>query len=105
MASDAAVEDSVRTLEQSWADAIRTCDSTALERLVAPDFTLETVDAARRAVPRAVWMANAMERLRFDTLRVTPAAVSARGDTTDATLGILSVGQFMTAPPFRDSAG
>ena len=104
-AAGAAVEDSVRALEQAWAEAIRTRDSTALDRLVAPDFALEAADSSAPSLPRAVWMANTMQRLRFDTLQASPAVVTVRGDTAVATLGVLSVGQFMTAPPFRDSAG
>ena len=86
-AAGAVVEDSVRALEQAWAEAIKTRDSTALERMVAPDFALQAADSSFPALPRAVWMENAMQRLRFDTLQAGPAAVTVRGDTAVATLG------------------
>lgn len=103
--SGVAVEDSVRTLEQAWADAVRTRDSTTLERLVAPEFTVSSMAATTRPpVPRAVWMENTLRRLRVDSIRLSPARVSVRGDTAVATLTFIWTGQFMTAPPFRDSS-
>ena len=99
------IEDSVRTLERLWADAIRMRDSTALERLVAPEFTVSSAAAAatRPPVPRAVWMENTLRRLRVDSIRLTPALVTVRGDTAVAALTFVWAGQFLTTPPFRDS--
>ena len=97
------VEDSVRSLEQAWADAIRTRDSTTLERLVAPEFAVSSADTTELPLARALWMENTLRRLRVDSIRLSPAQVAARGDTALATLNFVWAGQFMTTPPFRDS--
>jgi ketosteroid isomerase-like protein len=98
------IEDSVRTLEQVWADAVRTRDSSRLEQLMAPDFTLASAaDSARPPVPRAVWMQNTLQHLRVDSIRLGPAQVTVHGDTARATLQFVWAGQFMQTPPFRDS--
>ena len=98
------IADSVRTLEQVWADAVRTRDSSALERLVAPDFTVASaVDTTTPPLPRAVWMQNTLQRLRVDSIRLSPARVTVGGDTALATLTFVWAGQFMQTPPFRDS--
>jgi ketosteroid isomerase-like protein len=96
-------EDSVRVLEQMWADAVRSRDSTALERLVAPDFTVSGADAKRPPVPRATWMTNTMQKLRVDSIRLGEVQVATRGDTAVATLNYVWAGQFMKMPKFRDS--
>lgn len=99
------VADSVRSLEAAWAEAIRGRDSVALDRLVAPDFTVASAaEPTRPPLPRAVWMANTLTRLRVDSIRVSPAVVTVQGDTAMATLHLVWSGQFMTAPPFRDSS-
>ena len=98
------VEDSVRSLEQAWADAVRTRDSASLERLVAPEFAVSGADATRPPVARAVWMENTLRRLQVDSIRLSPAHVTVRGDTAVATLRFVWAGRFMTAPPFRDSS-
>ena len=105
-ASDAggqSIEDTVRTLEQDWADAVRTRDSTALERLVAPNFTVSSDGTTDPPLPRAIWMTNTLHNLRVDSIRLSPAQVTVRGDTATATLVFFWAGQFKTTPPFRDS--
>lgn len=98
------VEDRIRSLEQDWADAIRTRDSARLERLVAPEFVVSSADSTRPPLSRAIWMENTLRRLRVDSVRVRPARVTVRGDTAVAVLDFVWAGQFMTAPPFRDSS-
>ena len=97
------LEDSVRALEQAWADAVRTRDSSALERLMSPDFTLSSASDSGPPLPRDVWMRNTLQHLRVDSIRLSPARVVARGDTALATLTFVWAGRFMQTPPFRDS--
>lgn len=97
------VQDSVRILEQEWADAVRTRDSATLERLVAPDFTVSSDATTDPPLPRTTWMTNTLHNLRVDSIRLSPARVEVKGDTATATLDFFWVGQFMSTPPFRDS--
>ena len=99
----AGVEDSVRALEQQWADAVRTRDSVTLDRLVAADFSVSSQATTDPPVPRAVWMTNTLHNLRVDSIRLSPAQVVVKSDTATATLDFFWVGQFMSTPPFRDS--
>ena len=99
----AAVEDSLRRLEQEWADAVRTRDSAALERLIAADFTLSSEGSTDPAVPRSTWMTNTLQNLRVDSIRLSPAQVVVHGDTAMATLDFFWSGRFKEMPPFRDS--
>ena len=101
--SSARIEDSVRTMEQEWADAVRTRDSATLERLVALDFTVSSEATTDPPLPRTTWMRNTLHNLRVDSIRLSPARVVVSGDTATATLKFFWVGQFMSMPPFRDS--
>lgn len=98
-----AVTDSIRMLEQQWADAIRTRDATALDRLVASEFVLAGMDTTMPPVPREVWMGNTLERLVVDSIRISPAEVDVRGDTAEARLHFVWAGTFNAALPFHDS--
>ena len=103
VAPSVSVQDSIRTLEQVWADAVRTKDSAALERVVAEDFTLTSADTSSPPVARAMWMENTLHNLRVDSVRISPANVVTQGDTAIARLNFFWAGQFKTMPPFRDS--
>ncbi len=69
---------------------------------MAPDFTLASAEDTA-TVARAPWMENLLTRLRVDSIRVSPARVTVRGDTALASLMFVWAGQFMQTPPFRDS--
>lgn len=97
------IADTVRSLEHAWAEAVRTRDSTVLERLVAPEFVVSGAAPSQPPLARAVWMENTLHRLRVDSIRLSRARVAVQGDTAVATLSFVWAGQFMTTPPFRDS--
>lgn len=97
------IEDSLRTIEQEWADAIRTRDSTTLERLVAPDYALTAQGTTDPPVPRDVWMTNTLKNLQVDSIRLSRAEVVVKGDTATTTLKFFWAGRFKTMPAFRDS--
>ena len=98
-----AITDSLRELEQQWADAIRTRDTVALNRIVAMDFVLTGRDTTQAPVPRATWLMNTLTKLVVDSIRISPAEVQVQGDTANATLNFFWAGKFGAMPPFRDS--
>src|SRR3954468_20992555 len=67
-------------LEHSWNKAIRTRDSVALDRLLAPDFTLAGDGKTHGAVRRSTWLSATMRPVAFDTLGSDNIKVSLRGD-------------------------
>ena len=73
-------------LEQSWNAAIRTRDSAALERILAPDFKLASNGRTHAAVPRATWLSATLRPVAFDTLGSDDFRVSVHGDSATATL-------------------
>jgi ketosteroid isomerase-like protein len=73
-------------LEYSWNKAIRARDSVALDRLLAPDFTLGADGRSHRSVPRAIWISATLRPVAFDTLGSDNIAVAIRGDTARAEL-------------------
>lgn len=102
-ATDSASMDSIKTLEQDWADAVRTRDSATLESLVAANFSLSDEASANPPVPRSTWMDNTLHNLKVDSIRLSNQKVVVKGDTATATLDFFWAGQFKTLPPFRDS--
>lgn len=99
----AVLTDSIRMLEQQWADAIRGRDAAALDRLMASDFVLAGTDTTEPAVAREVWMGNTLERLVVDSIRISPAEVHFIGDTAEARLHFVWAGTFNAAITFHDS--
>src|SRR6266542_6460742 len=53
-----------RRLEQQFCDAILAKDAKILDRLLGPEFTLRVADVPQSSLPRAVWMANTLNRLK-----------------------------------------
>jgi ketosteroid isomerase-like protein len=78
--------DQIVKLEHSWNNAIRTRDSAALDKLLAPDFILAADGRTHGAVHRSTWLSATMRPVAFDTLGSDNIRVSVRGDTATATL-------------------
>ena len=60
---DPQLTEQARQLEQQLSDAILGKDVEALDRLVAPEFTLRVADVPQTSLPRAMWMEN-LKRLK-----------------------------------------
>ena len=55
---DPTLTEQSRQLEQQLSDAILRKDAGALDRLVAPEFTLRVADVPQSSLPRTLWMEN-----------------------------------------------
>jgi ketosteroid isomerase-like protein len=76
----------IAALEAQWSRAFLAGDSAALERIVAPEFTLVRIEAGEPDfTPRDRWFANA-RRLRFDRYETRVVGFTAAGDTAVATI-------------------
>ena len=64
----------MRGLERRFADAILHKDSTDLERLVAPEYTLRIADIPQGSLPRAMWMDNTLNRLKAGSVELQHVA-------------------------------
>jgi hypothetical protein len=53
-----------RRLEQQLCDGILRKDAKLLDRLVGPEYTLRVADIPQSSLPRAIWMANTLNRLK-----------------------------------------
>ena len=73
-------------LEHEWNKAIRSRDSAALERLLAPDFVLGSDSRTHGAVSRKLWLSATLRPVAFDTLGSDNIAVTLQGDTAVAKL-------------------
>ena len=60
---DPQLTEQARQLEQQLSDAILRKDAEALDRLVAPEFTLRVADVPQSSLPRTTWMEN-LKRLK-----------------------------------------
>lgn len=60
--------------EQRFVDAIVRKDSTSLERILAPEFTLRVADVPQGSLPRAMWMDNTLHRLKAESTAITHVA-------------------------------
>jgi hypothetical protein len=60
---DAQLTAELQRMEQVFWTASRDHDAEALDRLVAPEFTLRGAGMRQQALPRAVWMDNTINRL------------------------------------------
>jgi hypothetical protein len=60
---DPKLTEQARQLEQQLSDAIVRKDAEALDRLVAPEFTLRVADVPQSSLPRTMWMDN-LKRLK-----------------------------------------
>jgi len=60
---DPKLTEQARELEQQLSDAILSKDAEALDRLVAPEFTLRVADVPQSSLPRTMWMDN-LKRLK-----------------------------------------
>jgi hypothetical protein len=56
-----------RRLEQQLCDAILGKDAKSLDRLVGPEFTLRVADIPQSSLPRAIWMANTLHKLKSES--------------------------------------
>ena len=61
--TDPKLTEQSRELEQQLCDAILRKDAGALDRLVAPEFTLRVADVPQSSLPRTIWMDN-VKRLK-----------------------------------------
>jgi Domain of unknown function (DUF4440) len=61
--TDPKLTEQVRQLEQQLSDAVLRKDDEALDRLVAPEFTLRVADVPQSSLPRTMWMDN-LKRLK-----------------------------------------
>ena len=57
--------------EQDFVDAIVRKDTNALDRIVAPEYALRIADVPQGSMPRAMWMANTLERLKAESAAIT----------------------------------
>ena len=60
---DPQLTEQARELEQQLSDAILRKDAEALDRLVAPEFTLRVADVPQSSLPRTIWM-ESLKRLK-----------------------------------------
>jgi hypothetical protein len=70
---DRTLTEELTRVEQSFWTATRDSDARALERLVAPEFTLRSAAMRDRSLPRQIWMGNTISGLkdaRFQLLYV-----------------------------------
>ncbi|MDQ0466090.1 hypothetical protein QO010_003883 [Caulobacter ginsengisoli] len=68
--------------EDGWMAAMQRRDRSALERYLAPEFSLGGIgEPERDPLPRAVWLGNAIEHLKVDTVRFDQSRVTVWGDT------------------------
>jgi hypothetical protein len=54
----------LKRIEQSFGSAIERHDAEALERFVAPEFTLRVADIPQGSLPRAIWIDNSVNKLK-----------------------------------------
>jgi len=66
--SNPSLTEQFRQLEQQFADVILHKDTGALERLVGPEYTLRVADVPQSSLPRAIWMDNALHRLKPESV-------------------------------------
>ena len=64
--TDPKLTEQSRELEQQLCDAILRKDAGALDRLVAPQFTLRVADVPQSSLPRTIWMDN-VKRLKLES--------------------------------------
>ena len=60
---DAPLTEELRRVEENLSRAIVQKDANALERLVGPEFTVRVADVPQGSLPRAIWMANTLNKL------------------------------------------
>jgi ketosteroid isomerase-like protein len=76
----------IRALEAEWSRAFLAADFDALERIVAPEFTLVRVeDGAADFTARDRWFTNA-RRMRFDRYETEIVGLTLTGDAAVATV-------------------
>jgi ketosteroid isomerase-like protein len=67
--------------ETLWMDAMKARDRKALEAIMAPEFTLGGLgEPERTPLARSVWIDNALNRLRVESVRFERSRASAFGD-------------------------
>lgn len=92
------MSDDLVQLENDWMHAMMKKDKSVLEQLVAPEFTvtgIKYIDSA--AVTRSVWMQNAMQDLKIDSVHFLKIKVT----TTDE-VGIVKA-QFYWSGTYDES--
>ena len=58
----------MRGLERQFVDVILRKDSAGLERILARDYTLRIADVPQGSMPRGMWMANTLHRLKAESV-------------------------------------
>jgi hypothetical protein len=77
---DPKLTEQFRQLEQELGDAILQKDGKILERLVGPEFTLRVADIPEGSLPRAIWMDNALNRLKLESFELSHHAARKLAD-------------------------
>jgi ketosteroid isomerase-like protein len=62
--TDPQLTEQLRSIEKRFCDAILQKDANVLASLVAPDFTLRVGDVPQSSLPRAIWMDNALNKIK-----------------------------------------
>jgi hypothetical protein len=62
-----------------WTAAVHN-DAAALDRIVAPEFTLHVAGMRQGSLPRAVWMDNTVNRLKAGTFQIRSTVVRKLGE-------------------------
>ena len=70
-------ENDLLKLENDWMNAMMKKDSSTLDKIVAPEFTLSGAKQLDRpAVPRVTWMKNAMKNMKIDSVHFINSKVN-----------------------------
>ena len=75
---DPQLTEQARQLEQQLNDAILGKDVEALDRLVAPEFTLRVADVPQTSLPRTMWMENVSDSNTNHASNATTRPASSR---------------------------
>jgi hypothetical protein len=65
---DPRLTEQIRQREQGFGEAILHKDAQALDRLVGPEYTLRIADIPQSSLPRAIWMDNALNRGKAESV-------------------------------------
>jgi len=103
----AAGERKILQLEQEWMGAMRRRDEATLNRLVAPDFSLDGLasfdeESPRPPVPRGAWMDNALHNLRVESISFVKTRVRVFRETATVQAIFTWQGAFR-GEPFADT--
>jgi hypothetical protein len=77
---DPKLTEELQRLEQNLGSAILSKDAEALERILAPEFTLRVADIPQSNLPRAMWLRNTLGPLKAESFQITYSAARKLAD-------------------------